>query len=114
MISYENSKQILKRGIIKIKDEKIKSINSLNRVTSANIYSNINYPSGDNAAFDGFVINSNDTKSIKKHSNQQFKIIGSIAAGMKPLKKKIHKFDAVEIMTGEESKKIVNLVKEKK
>ena len=100
MISYQNSKQILKRGIIKIKDEKIKSINSLNRVASANIYSNINYPSGDNAAFDGFVINSNDTKSIKKHSNQQFKIIGSIAAGMKPLKKKIHKFDAVEIMTG--------------
>ena len=100
MISYENSKQILKRGIIKIKDEKIKSINSLNRVTSANIYSNINYPSGDNAAFDGFAINSNDTKGIKKHSNQQFKIIGSIAAGMKPFKKRIHKFDAVEIMTG--------------
>ena len=100
MISYQNSKQILKRGIIKIKDEKIKSINSLNRVTSANIYSNINYPSGDNAAFDGFAINSNDTKGIKKHSNQQFKIIGSIAAGMKPFKKRIHKFDAVEIMTG--------------
>ena len=100
MISYQNSKQILKRGIIKIKDEKIKSINSLNRVTSANIYSNINYPSGDNAAFDGFAINSNDTKDIKKHSNQQFKIIGSIAAGMKPFKKRIHKFDAVEIMTG--------------
>ena len=100
MISYENSKQILKRGIIKIKDEKIKSINSLSRVVSANIYSNINYPSGDNAAFDGFAINSNDTKDIKKHSNQQFKIIGSIAAGMKPFKKRIHKFDAVEIMTG--------------
>ena len=100
MISYQNSKQILKRGIIKIKDEKIKSINSLSRVVSANIYSNINYPSGDNAAFDGFAINSNDTKGIKKHSNQQFKIIGSIAAGMKPFKKRIHKFDAVEIMTG--------------
>ena len=39
-------------------------------------------------------------KGIKKHSNQQFKIIGSIAAGMKPFKKRIHKFDAVEIMTG--------------
>ena len=100
MISYQNSKQILKKGIIKIKDEKIKSINSLSRVVSANIYSNINYPSGDNAAFDGFAINSNDTKDIKKNSNQQFKIIGSIAAGMKPFKKRIHKFDAVEIMTG--------------
>jgi molybdopterin molybdotransferase len=100
MISYQKSKQILKKGIIKIKDEKIKSINSLNRVASTNIYSSINYPAGDNAAFDGFAINSNDTKYIKKNINKQFKIIGSIAAGVKPFKKKIHKFEAVEIMTG--------------
>ena len=100
MISYQNSKQILKKGIIKIQNESIKSVNSLNRVTSTNIYSNINYPSGDNAAFDGFAINSNDTKSIKKLTKQQFKIIGSIAAGTKPFKKRIRKFDAVEIMTG--------------
>ena len=100
MISYQNSKQILKKGFIKIKDENIKSINSLNRVNSANIYSNINYPAGNNAAFDGFAINSKDTKNIKKNFNQQFKIIGSIAAGVKPFKKNINKFNAVEIMTG--------------
>ena len=100
MISYQNSKQILKKGFIKIKDENIKSINSLNRVNSNNIYSHINYPAGDNAAFDGFAINSKDTKNIKRNSNQQFKIIGSVAAGAKPFKKKIKKFDAVEIMTG--------------
>ena len=100
MISYQNSKQILKKGIIKIQNESIKSVNSLNRVTSTNIYSNINYPSVDNAAFDGFAINSNDTKSIKKLTKQQFKIIGSIPAGVKPFKKRILKFDAVEIMTG--------------
>jgi molybdopterin molybdotransferase len=100
MISYKNSKKILKKGIINIKDEKIKSINSLNRVVSSNIYSSIDYPAGDNAAFDGFAINSKDTKNIKKKSNQKFKIIGSIAAGVKPFKKKISKFNAVEIMTG--------------
>ena len=100
MISYNSSKNILKKGIIKIKDEKIKSINSLNRVSSSNIYSTINYPTGDNAAFDGFAINSKDTKSIKKKFNQKFKIIGSIAAGVKPFKKRIGKFNAVEIMTG--------------
>ena len=100
MISYQNSKQILKKGFIKIKDENIKSINSLNRVNSNNIYSNINYPAENNAAFDGFAINSKDTKNIKKNFNQQFKIIGSIAAGVKPFKKKINKFNAVEIMTG--------------
>ena len=100
MISYQYSKRILKKAIIKIKDENIKSINSLNRAVSKNIYSTINYPSGDNAAFDGYAINSNHTKNIKKNLPQKFKIIGLIAAGNKPFKKKIKKFDAVEIMTG--------------
>ncbi len=66
MISYQYSKKILKKAIIKINDENIKSTNSLNRVVSKNVYSGINYPSGDNAAFDGYAINSNDTKNIKK------------------------------------------------
>ena len=100
MISYQYAKRILKKAIIKIKDENIKSVNSLNRAVSKNIYSTINYPSGDNAAFDGYAINSNHTKNIKKKLPQKFKIKGLIAAGNKPFKKKIKKFDAVEIMTG--------------
>ena len=88
MISYQYSKKILKKAIIKIKDEKIKSINSLNRTVSKNIYSTINYPSRDNAAFDGFAINSDHTKNIKKNSPQKFKIVGLIAAGNRPYKKK--------------------------
>ena len=100
MISYQYSKKILKKAIIKINDENIKSTNSLNRVVSKNVYSAINYPSGDNAAFDGYAINSNDTKNIKKNLPKKFKIIGLIAAGNKPFKKKIKKYDTVEIMTG--------------
>ena len=100
MISYDQSKKILKKAKIKIKDEIILSENSLNRVISNNIYSKINYPAGDNAAFDGFAVNSRDTTGIKKNSPKQFKIIGSIAAGTKSLNKKIKKYDAVEIMTG--------------
>ena len=100
MISYQTSKRILKKGIIKIKNESILSINSLNRVASSNIYSKFNYPSGDNAAFDGYAISSNDTKNINQNKSKAFKIIGSIAAGKKPFKKKIKKFEAVEIMTG--------------
>ena len=91
MISYQYSKKILKKSIIKIKDENIKSINSLNRVVSSNIFCDINYPSGDNAAFDGYAINSQDTKNIKKSLSKKFKIIGLIAAGNKPFKKKIKK-----------------------
>ena len=100
MISYQYSKKILKKAIIKIKDENIKSINSLNRVVSSNIFCGINYPTGDNAAFDGYAINSQDTKNIKKSLSKKFKIIGLIAAGNKPFKKKIKRYDAVEIMTG--------------
>ena len=66
MISYDQSKKILKKAKIKIKDEIILSENSLNRVISNNIYSKINYPAGDNAAFDGYVVNSKDTNGIKK------------------------------------------------
>ena len=100
MISYQYSKKILKKAVIKIKDESIKSLNSLNRVSSKNIYCGINYPTGDNAAFDGYAINSNDSKKIKKNFPKKFKITGLVAAGNKPFKKKIKKFDAVEIMTG--------------
>ncbi len=100
MISYLSSKKILKKAAIKIKDENIKTIDSLNRVLSENIYSKINYPTEDNAAFDGYVINSNDTKKIYKKSPKLFKVIGSISAGTKPFKKKKGKFETVEIMTG--------------
>ena len=100
MISYQNSKKILKKGSIKVKNEIIKSINSLNRVVASNIYSNTNYPSADNAAFDGYAIRSSDTKLIKKNLPIKFKIIGSIAAGNKPFNKKLKKLETVEIMTG--------------
>ena len=100
MISYQTSKRILKKGIIKIKSESILSINSLNRVASSNIYSKFNYPSGDNAAFDGYAIKSSDTKNINKNKSKAFKIIGSISAVKKPFKTRINKFEAVEIMTG--------------
>ena len=44
MISYDQSKKILKKAKIKIKDEIILRENSLNRVISNNIYSKINNP----------------------------------------------------------------------
>ena len=75
MISYEKSKTILKKAKIKIKDETIKSINSLNRVVSTNIYSNINYPAGNNAAFDGYAINSKDTNGLKKNFQKNLKLL---------------------------------------
>ena len=100
MISYNKSKIILKKSIIKLKEEIIDTNKCLNRVTSKNIYVKSYYPSGNNAAFDGYAIKSSDTYKLNKKTYQKFKIIGSIAAGNKPIKKKIKKFQTAEIMTG--------------
>ena len=100
MISYKNSINILKKSRLKIGNEIINSSNCLNRVTATNIFSKVSNPAADNAAFDGFAINSKDTKYLNKKKNKLFNIIGVIAAGDKPLIKKFKKFQAIEIMTG--------------
>ena len=100
MINYREAKKILIKSKIKIKDEIINSSKSLNRINIIDIYSAVNYPAGTNAAFDGFAINSKDTNKLNKNKTQLFKIIGTIAAGNKPGKKKINKFETIEIMTG--------------
>ncbi len=100
MKSYRQAFKILQKSKIIIADEYIKSSESLNRVCAINIYSNSNYPAANNSSLDGYAINSKDTKNIRKNRYQAFKIIGSIAAGKKPIKKVIKKFETVEIMTG--------------
>ena len=100
MISYNQSKTILKKSLIKLGEEFIKTNKCLNRVTSKNIYVNSYYPSGNNAAFDGYAIKSSDTYKLNKRTHKKFKIIGSIAAGSKPIKKRVKKFQSIEIMTG--------------
>ncbi len=100
MKSFNEALKILKKGKIIIGNEYIKSSESLNRISESNIYSNVNYPSANNSSFDGYAISANDTKNIKKNRSKTFKIIGSISAGNKPFKKKIKKFESVEIMTG--------------
>ena len=100
MISYKQSRKILKKSKIIIGDEIIKNTDCLNRVSATNIFCKVSNPTGDNAAFDGFAINSKDTKNLSKKNNKLFEILGSIAAGDKPINKKIKKFKAIEIMTG--------------
>ena len=100
MKSYSQAVKILKRGKIIIGNEYIKSSESLNRVCASDIHSNVNYPSENNSSLDGYAINSNDTKNLKKNRSNVFRIIASIPAGKKPFKKRIKKFDTVEIMTG--------------
>tara|TARA_B100000902_G_scaffold21882_1_gene26299 strand:+ start:313 stop:1563 length:1251 start_codon:yes stop_codon:yes gene_type:complete len=100
MISYKQSRKILQNSKINIGNDFIKSSSCLNRVTADNIFSKSSNPSANNAAFDGFAINSRDTKNLNQNKNKLFKVIGMIAAGDKPKKVKNKKFQTFEIMTG--------------
>ena len=66
MKSYNQALNILKKNKIIFKNEYIKSSKCLKRVTAENVYANVNYPAADNSAFDGFAINSADTKNLSK------------------------------------------------
>ena len=72
MINYIQAKNILKKAKIKIKDEEILIKNSLNRVLAKDVNSPSDHPISDNAAFDGFAVNSNDTKNINKKNLKHF------------------------------------------
>jgi len=100
MKSYSQALKTLKQAKINITDERVTVKNSLNRVSSSNVYSKFDLPSANNTSLDGYAINSKETKSISKKKPQMFKIIGSIEAGKKPIIKIKKKFQTVEIMTG--------------
>jgi molybdopterin molybdotransferase len=100
MINYKSAKKIILKSKIKINDESIESFKSLNRICASNIYSSVDYPSGDNAAFDGFAVNSKETSKLNKNNFKKFKILKTIAAGDNPKINKIKKYQTVSIMTG--------------
>ena len=100
MINYKKAKKILKKSTIKIKNETVNSMRSLNRVSCSNIYSPVNYPAGNNTAFDGYAINSKDTLRLNKKKIMKFEVMKTIAAGDNPKINNIKKFQAIEVMTG--------------
>ena len=100
MINYKKAKKVLEKSKIKIKDELIDSSKSLNRINVLDIHSPANYPAGTNAAFDGFAINSKETKNLNKNNSQNFKILKTMSAGDNPKLRNIKKFETVEVMTG--------------
>ena len=75
MKSYKSASNQLNRNYLKIKNELVSINNCLNRVAASEIVSNTNYPAGDNTAFDGFAVNSKETKNLNKNRSQKFKII---------------------------------------
>lgn len=100
MIDYKEAKKILSKSKIKIKSETIFVNNSLNRISAKNIYSSVNYPAANNTAFDGFAINSTDTKGFNGKKIKKFKILKTLAAGDNPKIKNVKKKSTIQVMTG--------------
>ena len=100
MKSYNEALKILKKSTKQISSEVIRSVNSLNRICSSNIYTPNNYPAENNTSLDGYAINSSSTKGASNKKLKKFKIVGSISAGSKPYKKILKKNEVIEIMTG--------------
>ena len=100
MISYKIALSKLSKSKIKIGNEKIYSFKSLNRVCAINVYSPANYPTSNNTAFDGYAVNSKETKGLNFKKFKKFEILKTLAAGDNPKIKKIKKYQTIEVTTG--------------
>ena len=96
MNSYKAAINKLNNNPLKIGDEFVSIKDALNRISSKEVVAQSDYPADDNTAFDGFAVNSKETKN----KFQKFKIIKTIAAGDNPYIKKVPKLSCIEVMTG--------------
>ena len=100
MIKYEEAIKIINKISLNLFDEKISTLDSLNRVCAKNILSPTKNPLSNNTAFDGFAIIAKETKGLSRKRVKKFKILKSIGAGDDPKIKNYKKNSSVEIMTG--------------
>ena len=96
MNSYLTAISKINKSNIKIDSELLSIKDALNRISSKDVIAKSDYPIDNNTAFDGFAINSKETKN----KFQKFKIIKTIAAGDNPNIKKVPKLSCIEVMTG--------------
>ena len=80
MNTYKFALKNLTKNKILTKDEKISINQSLNRVSSSDVFSPVNYPSRDNTAFDGYAINSKETISFWEFERQLSKSVAKETA----------------------------------
>ena len=106
MNSYKAAISKLNNNSLKIGSEIVSIKDALNRISSKEVIAKSDYPADDNTAFDGFAVNSKETKN----TFQKFKILKTIAAGDNPYIKKVPKLSCIEVMTGAIIKKPFNSI----
>jgi Molybdopterin biosynthesis enzyme len=92
--------KIINKIYFLLPDEKISTLDSLNRVCAKNILSPTKNPLSNNTAFDGFALLAKETRGLSPKKFKKFKILKSIGAGDNPKIKNYQKNSSVEIMTG--------------
>jgi len=100
MIKYQEAIKIINKISLNLSDEKISTLDSLNRVCAKDILSPTKNPLSDNTAFDGFALLAKETNGLSRKKIKKFKILKSITAGDNPKIKNYKKNSSVEIMTG--------------
>ena len=100
MITYPEAISLIDKISLKLPNEKISILNSVNRVCAADILSPSANPSSNNAAFDGFAVIAKETEGLSSQKTKKFKILRTIAAGDEPKIDNYEKNSAVEVMTG--------------
>ncbi len=104
MINYFQAISILFNNLGRISNfllyRNIDLSNSLNHIAFENIHSNVNIPSFNNSAMDGFALKSKRTRNVNKFNIKTFFIMDTIMAGQNTEIDKLDGDFVVEIMTG--------------
>ncbi len=99
MISYKEALEILKNNIVDFGTEEVPIKDAVGLIAAENLTSKITVPSFNNAAMDGFALNSNDVKNASKTQPVKLEILSTIEAG-DDLSIAESNLSCVEIMTG--------------
>mgnify|MGYP000011666794 FL=1 len=100
MITYPEAISLIDKISLKLPNEKISILNSVNRVCAEDVLSPLTNPSSNNTSFDGFAVIAKETEGLSSQKTKKFKILRTIAAGDEPKIDNYEKNSAVEIMTG--------------
>ena len=100
MITYPEAISLIDKISLKLPNEKISILNSVNRVCAEDVLSPLTNPSSNNTSFDGFAVIAKETEGLSSQKTKKFKILRTIAAGDEPKIDNYEKNSAVEVMTG--------------
>ena len=99
MISVEQALEKILSYVDVLEEEQVPILDSPGQVLAEDIYSSINIPPLDNAAMDGYAIQSRDTCGASSESPRFLRVIGTVTAGSVS-KQEVKPGTAVRIMTG--------------